>query len=769
MLEKQTSYRQYDPYTWLPTVEKLWEDEQTLKQCAQKEECFLISIRLDTGMDESEEGFEETLCALHAMTTWIKKKNYARCTLYKAEQGLCLCLRRSTEARAAQIVDELVKRFEYPWVWRRNAQPLKLYRRASITLLHWGLETHMEEIRLRVSPGKHKKAIENKAVPLHSPTLAPPEERAICKAIKQCVFNTMEGFEARFRPVVEAQSERWMALEVLCTWTMPGYGALPSAEFLPLARAVGLENAISEWLLERAICCVKQCAFDQNEDFFLIMPASVAQLRCGTFIKSIGRLLNQYHFPGSMLALGIGQERLGLEGLPPEVVVWMNALRIRVIMDDFNASDARLGGVGELNLRALRPHAGLLKGIETSAKVQHYYYVMSEIAHRKLLPLIAQGVRNAKQMKALARSGVDLLQGEYFSSPLTQGHLEAQTHRFQRAKPQSEKKPGLLAVFSEKARKEEDMQTRDMERHEERKRAHHILQTLDEAQVGMFVSDMDTDEVIWHNKACKTLYGIEEMAQAARCHEVFREGAQHCTFWRKEKLLSENVSEKVALECYDAVMDKTLLINNIAMRWMDGRPAQLSLAIDVTSQRKNARKWAEMATKDMLTGANSRYALMELLQDYLAEACAGTRRFSIAYVDVDGLKYYNDHLGHSEGDRLLRNTVESIRRTVRNSDIIGRIGGDEFVVLFPECERKVAHRRMENARNTLRREHDMTFSYGVAEVKELASCDSEQAEALLTLADERMRAHKKAHAPKEYQRAEKRKKPSEAETQMPQA
>jgi diguanylate cyclase (GGDEF)-like protein len=54
------------------------------------------------------------------------------------------------------------------------------------------------------------------------------------------------------------------------------------------------------------------------------------------------------------------------------------------------------------------------------------------------------------------------------------------------------------------------------------------------------------------------------------------------------------------------------------------------------------------------------------------------------FVDLDGLKSINDQLGHAEGDRALKDLAQAMRETFRDSDVIGRIGGDEFVALVSE-------------------------------------------------------------------------------------
>lgn len=91
-----------------------------------------------------------------------------------------------------------------------------------------------------------------------------------------------------------------------------------------------------------------------------------------------------------------------------------------------------------------------------------------------------------------------------------------------------------------------------------------------------------------------------------------------------------------------------------------------------------------LSLTDELTGLYNRRRFFILGEQYLKVAIRTKKRFSLLYMDMDDLKRINDHYGHQEGDRILVGFAEILQKTFRESDIIARIGGDEFVVLF-EC------------------------------------------------------------------------------------
>lgn len=102
-------------------------------------------------------------------------------------------------------------------------------------------------------------------------------------------------------------------------------------------------------------------------------------------------------------------------------------------------------------------------------------------------------------------------------------------------------------------------------------------------------------------------------------------------------------------------------------------------------QRRKRRMLERTMRIDPLTGAFTRAAFEAEMPATIAAATERKERFMLCYVDVDKLKQVNDALGHHHGDTYLREVVAVLRSFIRSSDEIYRIGGDEFVVVFPGC------------------------------------------------------------------------------------
>lgn len=152
------------------------------------------------------------------------------------------------------------------------------------------------------------------------------------------------------------------------------------------------------------------------------------------------------------------------------------------------------------------------------------------------------------------------------------------------------------------------------------------------------------------------------------------------------------------------------------------------------------------ATKDELTGALNRSAGFEILREMLVDSESGKSPFTVVYIDVDDLKSVNDAFGHDEGDKLIKVISESITKFVRTTDALIRIGGDEFVLVLPNCDREKANDILRRSLAWLAKYNEKkkykwnaNFSFGLAEYKHQVNMTAED---LINLADEQMYLHK---------------------------
>lgn len=115
-----------------------------------------------------------------------------------------------------------------------------------------------------------------------------------------------------------------------------------------------------------------------------------------------------------------------------------------------------------------------------------------------------------------------------------------------------------------------------------------------------------------------------------------------------------------------------------------------SIERDLTRYKKMERQLANMALFDSLTGALSRAAFMQHAEKEFKRAQRYSRPFSVIMLDIDHFKKINDQHGHAAGDHVLQIFVEAIEEEIRSTDVIGRIGGEEFALLLADTTQNAA-------------------------------------------------------------------------------
>lgn len=156
--------------------------------------------------------------------------------------------------------------------------------------------------------------------------------------------------------------------------------------------------------------------------------------------------------------------------------------------------------------------------------------------------------------------------------------------------------------------------------------------------------------------------------------------------------------QEITYEVVCVRKDKSTFPVEVTARMLEfpNRTMRLTVARDITERKQLEKEWLEankslaisnerwrtLATIDSLTGAYTRRALHLTMIREIRRASHSGLPFSVMILDIDGFKKYNDTFGHVAGDEVLRRTVEILRSTLRDVDIVARYGGDEFVIIL---------------------------------------------------------------------------------------
>lgn len=145
------------------------------------------------------------------------------------------------------------------------------------------------------------------------------------------------------------------------------------------------------------------------------------------------------------------------------------------------------------------------------------------------------------------------------------------------------------------------------------------------------------------------------------------------------------------------------------VRWLSDKcfvsPSRLVVGIaeDITEKKALQSELHRLATRDVLTGASNRRHFFECAEVLFTEARSSGSPLSFLLLDIDDFKKINDGHGHQVGDRVLQRVAHCGAYVLRRDDLFGRIGGEEFAALFPNCDAEQARQVAERLQREVQR------------------------------------------------------------------
>lgn len=173
---------------------------------------------------------------------------------------------------------------------------------------------------------------------------------------------------------------------------------------------------------------------------------------------------------------------------------------------------------------------------------------------------------------------------------------------------------------------------------------------------------------------------------------------------------------------------------------------ETSMKREIEEYMESEERLIYLAAIDTLTGSYNRGVGLVILEKEIEIIRKNGGYFSICFIDVNGLKYVNDKFGHIEGDELITIICKLIKSSIRFNDVICRLGGDEFLVFFPNTKKENAEKIMNRVLSILDlknerklKPYSISFSYGIVQVD---SGDTTPIAEIIQNADIKMYEHK---------------------------
>jgi len=196
----------------------------------------------------------------------------------------------------------------------------------------------------------------------------------------------------------------------------------------------------------------------------------------------------------------------------------------------------------------------------------------------------------------------------------------------------------------------------------------------------MSVEDENTFRYVMMNPSAMRIAGLTEAAYGKTFDEVYpQEKADRFNHHYREAVRSRKPFSFIDEEeiCSESVL--TPIFNSAGIC-----THVFSVTRDITERKRLEDQLHYMAYHDMLTELPNRRKLYDLIDAALKQTQANGKMLAVLYLDCDDFKKINDTLGHDAGDEFLRGISKRLRYCVRDTDILSRFGGDEFIIILPD-------------------------------------------------------------------------------------
>jgi diguanylate cyclase (GGDEF)-like protein/PAS domain S-box-containing protein len=247
-----------------------------------------------------------------------------------------------------------------------------------------------------------------------------------------------------------------------------------------------------------------------------------------------------------------------------------------------------------------------------------------------------------------------------------------------------------------------------------------IVQTMTE---GLVLTDSE-GKFSFLNPAAAGMLGYTPGEMVDREVMSFVPKDQHPTLHQADERRAKGIADRYELEFLHKDGSRKMLLVSGGPRFTGVQyGGTMAVLTDITERKRMEEEIRALSLTDPLTNLYNRRGFMHLAEQQLKVAARLEKRVFLLYSDVDKLKHINDTFGHKEGDRVLIDVANILKKSFRDSDIVARMGGDEFVVMAMEAARvnaEVFTRRLQeklehyNSRPDTQGRYTLTLSIGLS-------------------------------------------------------
>jgi len=494
------------------------------------------------------------------------------------------------------------------------------------------------------------------------------------RAITDCMEAALAGgqFLVYFQPKYRLKGDRLCGAEALVRWKHPQWGFQRPDEFIPLFEHNGFITQLDQFVWERS--CMHLAEWDRQglPSFPVSVNVSREDIYNADLEKVLVGLVKKYGLEPSRLHLEITESAYTEN---PEQIIQvlshLRALGFVIELDDFGSGYSSLSMINDLPMDIIKLDMRLVQNQTTQAENLGVLYFIMDLARWMDLEAVAEGVETAEQVQRLRDAGCDIVQGYYLSKPMPVEEFEtlAAQKLTGDADSSGEGQQGERAVL---LCADEDPKVRLL-----------VRETFAPRYYVVDAPDRET---------ALAAVGAHGDGIAAAIISLTLPGPEEPSLLR---LLRRRGVPIIATAAENDPWEETALEEG-AWDFLRRPYSAGSLRLRVMSAITNAELQSresllqQEACQDPLTGLLNRRGLWRAMEDLDREGST----FAVYMLDLDHLKWINDNNGHLEGDRHICRFARCLQSCTRHTDIVGRYGGDEFVVVL---------RRIDTEEQALRR------------------------------------------------------------------
>ncbi|MCU7839438.1 MAG: EAL domain-containing protein [Candidatus Thiodiazotropha sp. (ex Troendleina suluensis)] len=229
-----------------------------------------------------------------------------------------------------------------------------------------------------------------------------------------------DELDVHFQPILDVKSGRPLGAEALSRWNSPELGSVPPDHFIPVAESTGLIHVLGKRILVQAIEQANRWEKEHGQALYVAVNFSSRQFSRGNLVRTISEILVQQEMPPDMLKMEI-TERMLIQHDASTIALLqeLKEMGIQFSIDDFGTGYSSLSYLKQFPIDTLKIDRSFIRDITDDPDDAVLVKAIIAMAHGLGLQVVAEGVETREQLAFIQQQGCDLVQGYYFSKPLS--------------------------------------------------------------------------------------------------------------------------------------------------------------------------------------------------------------------------------------------------------------------------------------------------------------------------------------------------------------